>query len=579
MNKIVLYINTLSYLSLSQIFFLGYNKVVKKFLNRYLLRIDKITMNPKIKTDFRIISKNIQKVLGTNDTWQLGVSELKSHSEYYYELKRNIILFSENSEVSYLKKLWTIKSDDIELNYNYQRFYLFKEVFDEIKLPFEKQIELILKWVDHNTKNNLAWMGFNCAIRLINWMKILKDIDVNKLRVEQWEIIESSIFQQFVFNSRNIEHHIPGNHILFQYYSEWLISSIFIKWDVQQNQKEIKLNRLLKEFEDEYLDDGLHFELSTHYHLQVTLLGLSLVTQLSNLGITVSKDFLLLLNKATSVLDEFIIGDYYPAIGDGCYNFFHENKYQDIENVNYLKNKCLTFKEEKKDQILIDNNFQICTNNLFKIIFDVGNIGLNNNPGHGHADLLSIVLGYNNLPIFIDPGTYQYKNSEESLALKKSNFHNTVSIDGEDQAKLWGFFRWAYLPTKIKAKFSENYLEGEYYGYKHLGGVFHKRSITSEVNKIRIKDSLNGNLGQNIKITFILHPGITIEQKKNSIFIKSNLNSFELKSSSLDVTFSVEDIFVYDSYNIGTESKKIVFQTNNNKEIEFNSEILFKVLN
>lgn len=581
MNKLILYLNTLSNLSFSQISFLVYNKVIKKYLN--LLSIDKRRINQEIRSEFNTINKRINEILGEEETWQLGVSEPKNHSEYYNELKQNIIIFSKNGNIANFIDLWIIKSEDIELNYNYQRFYLFKEVFDEIELSDEKRTVLIQKWIETNKQNKYAWMGFNCAVRLINWMKILKDIDVNKIQVKQWEVIENSIYQQFLFNSKNIEHHIPGNHVLFQYYSEWLVSNIFIKWYSQQNQKEIILKRLLKEFEDEYLDDGLHFELSTHYHLQITLLGLSLISQLQNLGVVVPKIFLAIMNKATMVLNKFQIGDYYPAIGDGCYNFFHKSKYKDLQNVDYLKNKYLQLHDELESQILIDNNFQIFDNNLFKIIFDVGNIGLHNNPGHGHADLLSIILGYNKLPIFIDPGTFQYKNSEESLKLKRTIFHNTVSVDGEDQAKLWGFFRWAYLPQKIKSSYntvskSVTVLEGQFYGYRHLGGITHKRNIKMESNKVIVKDNLHGNLGTKIQVDFILHPEIMVEHEKSIIFLKSKLNDFELKCKNQNMLLSIENIFIYDSYNVATASKKIVF-TFNNKEYNFDSEIIFKVLN
>jgi uncharacterized heparinase superfamily protein len=539
-------------------------------------------MNSKIRTDFSTINKKINGILGEQDTCQLGVLEAKNHSDYYNKLKQNIVLFSENGDISNFQNLWTVKSDDIELNYNYQRFYLFNEVFNEVNISDEKKIELIQRWIEHNRKNKFAWMGFNCAIRLINWVKILKDIDVSKVKIGQWEVIENSIYQQFIFNSKNIEHHIPGNHVLFQYYSEWLVSSIFTKWYSKQNQKVKVFDILLKEFEDEYLNDGLHFELSTHYHLQITLLGLLLISQLNNLRIAIPKSFIALMNKATIVLDRFLIGDYFPAIGDGCYNFFHENKYQDLQNLNYLKNKYLSFKNAKKNQILLDENFQIFDNNSFKIIFDVGNIGLYNNPGHGHADLLSIILGYNGLPIFIDPGTFQYRNTEDSLKLKRSSFHNTVSIGGEDQAKLWGFFRWAYLPQKIKSNYKKiseniNILEGEFYGYRNIGGISHKRTITTNKDSILINDFLIGNIRKYIQISFILHPEIKIESENNTIFLKSKLNSFKLKSNTENLILSVENINIYDSYNIATTSKKIVFKTNSS-ESEFESKILFEVI-
>lgn len=584
MKKVVLYLNTLSYLSLTQIYFLVYNKFIKKYLFEFFLFINNKKLISNKKNDFPKIRNTINKIFGEQNIWSLGIDKLEQHSNYFEDLKSNIICFLEFDDIKAIKTLWINKVDDVELNFNYQRFYLFKEVFDDINLSDKRQVSLILEWIILNKKNQLAWSGFNCAMRLVNWMKILKDIDKDEIKVEQWNVIENSIYQQYLFNCNNIDYHIPSNHIALQYYSVWLIVNIFSNWNESEQAKKRKKEILLKEFEVEFSSDGLHFELSTHYHLQIVLLGLTVIHQLDNLGETIPLNFIDLVSKATSVSDKFIIGNYFPTIGDGCYNFFHENKKQDLQNIKYLRNKYLTKDDERISHALIDNSYLFIEDNLFKIIFDVGNISLKSTPGHGHADLLSIILGYNEIPIFIDPGTYQYKNTEASLKLKKTFFHNTVSIGQEDQAKLWGFFRWAYLPKKIKSNFNTlsediKIVVGEFLGYRHIGGIIHERSISVDVNKVRIKDSLKGRLDHNIQINFILHPEILVEQKNNIVFLKSKLNNFKLKCSNENILSSVEGIFIYDSYNTATASKKISFNINNHSESKFDSEILFEVLN
>ncbi len=582
MKKVILYLNTLSNLTYTQLFFLFYNKLIKKkFLSLFLLSYNS-NLSKNKRNKFEEIKGRINKIFGEQHIWNLGIKNEDCHSNYYETLKNHIILFAREKNINPIKKLWIENSDDIELNYNYQRFYLFKEVFDEIKLSDDKQLRIIKKWIKINKKNHLAWTGFNCAIRLINWIKIIQGIDPKKIQPEEWDFIEDSIYKQYRFNRNNIEYHIPSNHIILQYYSVWLITNIFTQWCVPSHKVEKINQNLINEFKVEFSDDGLHFELASHYHLQIVLLGLTVIHQFRNLGVEFPIDVQKLILAGTEIIERFLIDEYFPSISDECYNFFHENRTQDLQNIRFLKNKITSKKKYKEKICLIDNSYLFMEDYSFKVIFDVGEISLKSTPGHGHADILSIILGYNDIPIFIDPGTFQYNNKKESLMLKRTSYHNTVDVDGEDQAKLWGFFRWAYLPKDIASSFktldkNTVVLEGEFLGFRHIGGIKHKRRITFNKAMFKINDFLTGNLGKFIHINFILHPDIKIKYDENYILLESKLNIFKI-SSKQNTTIKIEEINIYNSYNTPSSSKKIVFEYENNHTKEFQTEIIFEVI-
>ena len=579
MQKVKLLLNTLSMLSLTQIFFLGYNKIIKTNLKSLQLGLYKIFSGAQNVVAFKTINEKLSTVIGSDRIWKADVEQSQNHYQYYNELKVNIIDFTNTRDISVISKYWNTAAEDVEVNYNYQRFYLFKEVFDELDTQDNIKIRLMKEWITNNNNLHLAWTGFNCAIRLMNWLKIIIEIKSENMPEDSWSIIQQSMYLQHRFNLSNIEHHIPGNHVLFQYYSAWLLTEIFSDWKTKIDSKR-SLQKLLSEIDFEFLDSGLHFELSTHYHLQISLVGLYLIGHLQNLNREVPGRLISTMNKAAAVIENFLIGNYYPLIGDGCYNFLHEKCAEDLQNFYYLRDKYLS--AENRDKITnYDDQYILMKEKNFHIIFDVGEIGLKQNPGHGHADLLSIVLGYNKIPIFIDPGTFQYNFKEESLNLKRTSYHNTVTINGKDQAKLWGFFRWAFLSKDILSKYNINddgtmYVEGEFVGYRHLGGIKHKRFIKIEDDSVIIKDILNGTLGKSIQINFVLHPAISVAKQDNSIILSTGIYKFELSSNTKNIIPTVQDIMIYVSYNEPTSSNKIIFEKKNIVADEFQSEIILK---
>ncbi|MGB5894926.1 MAG: alginate lyase family protein [Ignavibacteriaceae bacterium] len=579
MQKLKLLLNTLSMLSLNQIFFLGSNKIIKSKLKPILVVLNKKFNRLNNFIAFKTISEKLNNVIGSDSIWRAGIEQSQNHYQYYNELKANIIDYTNTGDICVIANYWNTAADDVEVNYNYQRFYLFKEVFDELDIHDDIKIRLMKEWITKSNNLHLAWTGFNCAIRLMNWLKIINEIKSENMPEDSWSIIQQSMYLQHRFNLSNIEHHIPGNHVLYQYYSAWLVTEIFSDWKTKIDSKR-SLQKLLSEIAVEFLDSGLHFELSTHYHLQISLVGLYLIGHLQNLNREVPGRLISTMNKAAAVIDNFLIGNYYPLIGDGCYNFLHEKYDEDLQNFYDLRDKYLS--AENGDTITnYDNQYILMKDKNFHIIFDVGEIGLKQNPGHGHADLLSIVLGYNKIPIFIDPGTFQYNIKEESLNLKRTSYHNTVAINGKDQAKLWGFFRWAFLPKDILSKYNINddgtmYFEGEFVGYRHLGGIKHKRFIKIEDDSVIIKDVLNGTLGKSIQINFVLHPAISVEKQDNSIILSTGIYKFELSSNTKNIIPTVQDIMIYVSYNEPTSSNKIIFEKKKIVADEFRSEVILK---
>jgi hypothetical protein len=81
-----------------------------------------------------------------------------------------------------------------------------------------------------------------------------------------------------------------------------------------------------------------------------------------------------------------------------------------------------------------------------QLVFDVGPFGCPLSGGHGHADLLSIQCSVFGEPVLVDPGTGVYADPTWRDHLRSSSAHSTVTIDGEEQARPAGPFRWETRP-------------------------------------------------------------------------------------------------------------------------------------
>jgi len=97
----------------------------------------------------------------------------------------------------------------------------------------------------------------------------------------------------------------------------------------------------------------------------------------------------------------------------------------------------------------------------------------------GQADQLHIDIWWKGIEIAIDGGSYLYNDElQYHRYFVGTRSHNTVIVDNKDQMLLYRRFKWLYW-TKVRLlDFSENYIEGEHYGYKRLNGkVTHRRRV------------------------------------------------------------------------------------------------------
>ncbi|MGP0019170.1 MAG: alginate lyase family protein [Candidatus Sulfotelmatobacter sp.] len=127
-----------------------------------------------------------------------------------------------------------------------------------------------------------------------------------------------------------------------------------------------------------------------------------------------------------------------------------------------------------------------------QLVMDAGPLGAGSG-GHGHADALGVWLVRNGKNLLRDSGTLEYVGTNgERSRLRSTGAHNTLRVDGQEQAKSAGPFSWENFPAVQVRRWIAgqqfDLLEAEHDGYArsslavtspvtHRRLVFHRKGL------------------------------------------------------------------------------------------------------
>jgi uncharacterized heparinase superfamily protein len=148
----------------------------------------------------------------------------------------------------------------------------------------------------------------------------------------------------------------------------------------------------------------------------------------------------------------------------------------------------------------------------WSVFFDVGPIGPDYQPGHGHADTLTLECSLQGQRLFVDPGTHHYDPGESRVYDRSTAAHNTVTVDRLDSSEVWGLFRAGRRaePFNVSAVLTDEGMEARasHSGYRHLHGEpTHTRTVfVREPGLLTIKDVVSGRSRHRLEGGFLLAP-------------------------------------------------------------------------
>lgn len=132
------------------------------------------------------------------------------------------------------------------------------------------------------------------------------------------------------------------------------------------------------------------------------------------------------------------------------------------------------------------------------LLFDHGPLGLPPSCGHGHADALAVSLVVDRKPLLLDTGTYTYTGDPVWRAyFRGTRAHNTVVVDGLDQAKQESPFQWSRLyqcECRDFLKLADGGVRvlARHNGYGHIGVMHWRAVVYRPPGSVLIWDYLTG---------------------------------------------------------------------------------------
>jgi len=418
-------------------------------------------------------------------------------------------------------------------------------------------IKIIEDWIEQNKifRNNFdwaAWNSYSLSLRTLVWMQqfALRGINLN---LAQYEKINKSLILQLLYLERNIEKDIGGNHII-KNIKALLWAAKFFNGNHTSRWKEIAVQLLNKELDEQILPDGVHFELSTAYHCQVfvDLLECYSVLEDSHLKSKLYNKLYLM----TQAINDFTHPDDNICVfNDGSVN------------MSYPANECLkawekisgNFTRVNRHIKLESSGYFGFKNKAIYIMIDAGRVGADHLPAHSHGDIFSFELSAGKERIIVDPGVYEYNPGEKRNYSRATSSHNTLTLDDVDQCEFYGAFRVA---RRANVKI-QNYVTWEdgfelsaaHDGYKRLSGKpLHSRKFKLNKNIIEITDEIIGGNGQLAAANLLLHPECAIIPSDNEIRIIKNDSIIIINTPA---KYEIMPAYYFPAFGKSTPAKKI----------------------
>ncbi|AYE37256.1 oligohyaluronate lyase [Companilactobacillus zhachilii] len=426
-----------------------------------------------------------------------------------------------------------------------------------------------------------AWRTIDTGIRLLNWSLVYKVLvkknlltDIEKIKIDETIQAQAEYLNQNYIDKYDLSNWgvlITTGILCFNAVNEDVISADLVSW---------ALHKLTTEMELQVDDDGIHWEQSPLYFIEVFRSTLCVYAAYKNNGLEFPEVIIKKLRLMLKAFDYFVLpnskilqqgdtdaietADLIASAQLILNSKMSETKYDFIPLEFYsLNNLSLTRTQEENSSSYLDatisgnyymkdqrGNYWHCYN---------GDLG----SGHGHTALGHIDLTIDNQNILIDPGRYTYIDSEIRRNLKSGSSHNIVSID--DVYPLVPHDSWKYAkvttPGNNQVKHFENYdvVVTSYFDKEHCFN-YTRYFIWFKKHELALIFDVGTQKGKHLKKNnWILSPELIAEaSEENGSIVLSQADNKKFKMFFSDKIKQAENQIYSPRYNEQESTVKIV---------------------
>jgi hypothetical protein len=429
-----------------------------------------------------------------------------------------------------------------------------------------RYVDEILRQYQHWWTENPYAIGMNwassleVAFRSLSWLwtiHLLRGASGVPDFCDEW-------LRGIALHGRHIERYLstyfsPNTHLLGEGVALFFLGVLCPELESAERWKTTGWNIVLEESRRQVRKDGFHFEQSTYYHVYALDFFLHAAVLASVNEIALPKEFEETLAKMLEALCLLGRVGTPPRFGDddGGRLFdprrnrsehmldplstgailFNRGDYKAVAGQLQEETIWLLGAEGAKiwDELettppsmdsaaLPDAGFYLLSSekSATQLVADCGPMGTQSG-GHGHADALSMVVQSNGQNLLIDPGTYRYVgDGGERTLFRGTSMHNTLSVDGMDQAEVATAFSWRRLTESKAEKWIRGHgfdvLEASHDGYERLPQpVRHRRWVFSLRNGLYfVRDRVEGQGIHRLEIAW--HLGSEMQLIADGVF-------------------------------------------------------------
>jgi len=423
--------------------------------------------------------------------------------------------------------------DDQFVHYT-ERFY---------ELPFtnaneiSERICIIKNWIVNNPiGQTVGWHAYAVSERIVNWCIFLSRFS-NELDTEQKKLVLRSLYEQGEFLFNNFEYHLGHhNHLINNSRALLYSCGIFINESFTLKWRKKAFDVINKELRYQVLEDGVHAEQSSTYHLLLT----RTLWELRELYAILNEPF-----EYECMLNKMVIYAKWLIRSDGSVPFtghitpdWHWKELIGLSSL-WIKNSSIQpsgYASIFKPNYCIGNetdesSVKVFSNSGIGIIKKKGiEIHFSNDPRceiacHGDQNMLGMDISWKGTHLIWDAGLDSYNLNQNRQWFESWTGQSTCVINNIDPLVI-GWRRkqlpLAYYKAHATLVQSDNIsLNGSHTCFNRLPNSAElSRNISVENNKIIITDSVN-SIGNNI-YDAIFHFGSNILKIEDNEIIISD---------------------------------------------------------
>ncbi len=457
--------------------------------------------------------------------------------------------------------------------------------------------EIFAQWTRWHEENpypiGINWASsLEVAFRSISWIWtffLLRECPLFSIALrKQWKAALS-------LNGRHIETYLstyfsPNTHLVGEALALFCLGVTFPSLKKAAKWRDRGWRILQAEAAKQVRADGFYFEQSTHYHVYALDMFLHARILAALDGIAIPAAFDQILQRMLTALLLLCRAGVPPMIGDDDGGRLFDPRRNRSEHmldplatgaILYAREDLKAYAGRPREETLwllgksgldrfdsLQNSSISCSSavlpdgglylmgdeNEGQLLIDAGPLGALKG-GHAHASALNICLVRKGRQLLIDPGTGEYAGlAGDRARLRGTGAHNTMQVDGSDQAESAGPFAWKKPPhVKVEQWISGPHFDlfqGRHDGYSRLfPPVLHRRWVFHERGGLYVVcDRAEGSGLHQLDVAWHLGSRLAPDRSHESVFTADGVNLMLVAAGSPGWSRSVRQDFCSPAY-------------------------------